>query len=57
MVLSIIYTEQGKVQQARKLMQENLQTTLIEAMEATIALGTNYYNYKYEKELDYIDFD
>lgn len=57
MVLSIIYTEQGKVQQARKLMQENLQTTLIEAMEAAIALGTNYYNYKYEKELDYIDFD
>lgn len=57
MVLPIIYTEQGKVEQARKLMQENLQTALIEAMGAAIALGTNYYNYKDGKELDYIDFD
>jgi transcriptional regulator with XRE-family HTH domain len=55
-VLPIIYTEQGKVEDARKLMQENLQTALIEAVGAAIALGTNYYNYKDGKELAYIDF-
>lgn len=56
-ILPIIYTEQGKVEEARKLMQENLQTALIEAIGASTALGANYYNYKDGKELEYIDFD
>lgn len=56
-VLPIIYTEQGKIEEARKLMQENLQMALIEAIGAAIALGANYYNYKEGQELESIDFN
>ncbi|MEG2984410.1 MAG: helix-turn-helix domain-containing protein [Peptostreptococcaceae bacterium] len=56
-VLPIIYTQQGKIEEARKLMQENLQNALIEAIGTSLALGSNYYKYDDEKDLKYIDFD
>lgn len=56
-MLPLIYMQQGKIQEARELMQNNLFMSLMEAIGAAGSLGVTYYNCnEYTKE-EYVNFD
>lgn len=55
-MLPLIYMEGGKIEQAKKIMQENLNNALNEAIISSLSLSIAYYNYKPDMKKEEIDF-
>lgn len=56
-MLPLIYMQQGKLQEARELMQKNLYMSLMESIGAAGSLGVTYYNCDEYTNEEYVDFD
>lgn len=56
-ILPLIYTQQNKVEEAKKLMQENLCKSLSEVYISCLSLSIANYNYKEDMDEEEIDFD
>lgn len=56
-ILPLIYMQQDKVEEAKKLMQENLYKSLKEALVSSMSLSSINYNYKEGMDEKYVDFE
>lgn len=56
-MLPLIYMQQGKIEEAQKLMQENLNNALNETINSCFSLAVSYYSYKEDLKEEEIDFN
>lgn len=56
-MLPLVYMQQDKIYEARKLMQQNLNASVGEAMTSCMGLAISYYSYKDDIDEKDIDFD
>lgn len=55
-MLPLIYMQQDKINEARKLMQQNLNTSIGEAITSCMGLAISYYSYKDDMDENSIDY-